>query len=106
MRQRSLQLRRAIDAMDFLVSGHLHERFKTCGRPNCRCATDPEARHGPYFQWTHRDDGRYHHHVVTPAQAQLLIRAIANHREVQHLLAQWGRETAAEILNPDGTERE
>ncbi|MHB9105898.1 MAG: DUF6788 family protein [Armatimonadota bacterium] len=31
------------------MRGTLQPRYVRCGRKNCRCATDPEARHGPYW---------------------------------------------------------
>ncbi|MFH1177811.1 MAG: DUF6788 family protein, partial [Acidobacteriota bacterium] len=67
---------------------------------NCRCATDPQERHGPYHEWTRSKDGKLQHRVVTPDQAHFLQRAIANYREIHSLLAQWEEETASEILSP------
>lgn len=32
--------------------GSLGERWVKCGKPNCACATDDQARHGPYFSLT------------------------------------------------------
>lgn len=99
VRQRTKELRGAIDGMDYLASGTLHTRTKVCGRKNCRCADDPAARHGPYHEWTRRQQGRLVHSVITTEQAQLIARALANYREVKTLLALWERETAAEILS-------
>jgi hypothetical protein len=101
IRARSDGLRRLIDRMDFVASGTLHVRTKVCGRKNCKCATDPAQRHGPYHEWTRSKDGKLHHRVVTPEQAELLQRAIANYREIHNLLARWEEETASEILNPE-----
>jgi hypothetical protein len=101
IRQRTKELRRAISAMDFVASGTLHTRTKVCGRKNCRCAVDPDARHGPYYEWSRRQEGRLVHSVVTPEQARLFTHAIGNHREIQRLLTLWERETAEEILNPN-----
>lgn len=100
VRERTQVLRRAISALDFVASGTVHKRTKVCGRPNCRCAVDPAARHGPYYEWTRRQDGRLLHSVVTPDQAEVFTRAIQNYREIQQLLARWERETAQEVLNP------
>ena len=98
IRSRTLAIRRAIDAMDFLSSGTLLSRTKVCGRPNCRCATDPELRHGPYFEWSRRQGGCLVHKKLTEGQAALAARAIANLREVQRLLAQWETATFEEIM--------
>lgn len=94
------ELRQAINDMDFVASGTLHTRTKVCGRKNCRCAVDHEARHGPYHEWSRRHKGRLKHSIVTPEQAGLLSIAIKNFREIHKLLAQWEHHTANEILNP------
>lgn len=101
MRARSRALRQAIEALDYLASGTLLTRTKVCGRPTCRCAVDPAARHGPYYEWTRRSEGRLVHYVVSEDQAQLIQLAIDNYREVQRLLSAWERETAAEILQEE-----
>jgi len=101
IRQTTKELRRKIDRMDFVASGTLHSRTKVCGRSNCKCATDPEARHGPYHEWSRRSEGKLRHSVVSPGQAELLRRAIANYREILALLGLWEEETAAEILSPE-----
>ena len=98
LRSRTHALRRAIAALDLLASGTVHVRTKVCGRHNCRCADDVNARHGPYHEWSRRVNGRLLHSVVTPKQAKLLTAAIDNHRKLQQLLDRWQRETAAEIL--------
>jgi hypothetical protein len=62
----------------------------------------PEARHGPYHEWTRREGGRLVHSSVSREQARQLQRAIRNHREIlalERLLKRWERETAAIILN-------
>jgi hypothetical protein len=86
--------------MDFVASGTLHVRTKTCGKKNCQCATDPSKRHGPYHEWSWRKNGKLHHKTVTPEQARLLKLAISNHREILTLLHRWEDETTKEILTP------
>jgi hypothetical protein len=39
------------------------------------------------------------HRVITAQQAEIIARAIANHRELQQLLARWAEETASEVLD-------
>lgn len=105
LRQRTREIRRAIEAMTLVCSGTLSTRTKVCGQPSCRCATDPDARHGPYHEWTRRADGRYRHSVVSPPQAELLERGIANYREIQRLLRLWEAETADVILEAEELKR-
>lgn len=101
IRARSQRLRRLIGQMDYVASGTLHVRTKVCGKKNCRCATDPEQRHGPYHEWSRSKNGKLEHRVVTAAQARLLQKAITNYRKILSLLAHWEDETATEILVPE-----
>lgn len=87
--------------MDYVASGTIHVRTKVCGKKNCKCATDPEQRHGPYHEWSRSKGGTLEHRVVTAEQARLLQKAISNYREIQSLLARWEEETASEILAPE-----
>ena len=105
LRRRTAELRRAINAMDYACSGTLHSRTRPCGKPNCRCATGRDAWHGPYHDWSRRKDGRLVHQVVTPEQAALIERGIANRREIDRLLAKWEDETAAEVLSRNDASR-
>jgi len=98
IRRQTLEIRRAINAMGYVSPGTLHTRTKVCGRKGCRCATDPEARHGPYSEWSRRIGGRLVHSVLSEEQAELVAEAIANYREIQRLLTLWEARTAHEIL--------
>jgi len=92
------RIRQTITEMDLVCTGTLLKRWKLCGRPNCRCAQDPTARHGPYYEWSHRRDGRLRHNLLNPQQAQQMTRAIHNQRKILALLARWSLETARTIM--------
>lgn len=91
-------LRRALDGVDFLSPGTLVKRTKICGKSSCRCAHDPTARHGPYYEWGRMERGRLVHTMVSPQQAAQLARSIRARRQVQRLLRRWERESAKAIL--------
>jgi hypothetical protein len=97
-RRRIEEIRNQIDSFDLICSGSLIERTKTCGKSNCRCATDPGARHGPYHEWSWREGGRLVHKIVTPHQAERLRQAIDHYRKIQALLTLWERESRRIIL--------
>ena len=95
-RRRIEALRAELAEIDYVCSGTLLERMKTCGKPGCRCAQDPAARHGPYYEWGHMKAGKLVHRLVSPEQAGLLRRAIVNYRRLKKLLRSW--EAATERL--------
>lgn len=92
-RERIARIRRDLSELDYLCSGTLLERWKTCGKPGCRCARDPDARHGPYYEWGHMQGGKLVHRTLTAEQAALLRGAITNHRKAKKLLRAWETET-------------
>jgi hypothetical protein len=101
IRGRTKRIRKAIDSMDLVSSGTLLSRTKVCGKPTCRCATDPSARHGPYYEWNRLIDGRMVHSVLSHEQAELVARAIENQRQIKRLLMRWEAEMINFILDLD-----
>jgi len=90
---RIAQIRTRIRTIERLCSGTLLRRTKVCGKSECRCAEDPTARHGPYYEWGRMKGGRLVHRMVSPAQAARLREAIANYRRLRRLLRAWENET-------------
>jgi hypothetical protein len=96
VRERIAHIRATLNAMDHLCSGTLLRRMKVCGKPSCRCAEDPGARHGPYYEWGHMKGGKLVHRMVSAEQAKILRLAIANYRNAKKLMKAW--EAATERL--------
>ena len=92
-RERIAHIRDVLSTMEYLCSGTLLKRFKLCGKPGCRCAQDPDARHGPYYEWGHMKGGKLVHKTVSPEQAATLRLAIANYRKARKLLRDWENQT-------------
>jgi hypothetical protein len=92
-RNRIASILAALSGIDYLCSGTLSKRMMKCGKPNCRCAKDPDARHGPYFEWGHMVGGKLVHRMVPPEQAAKLQVAIENYRKVKKLMLAWEKET-------------
>ena len=92
-RERIGRIRATIAGIDYLCSGTLLEHLTRCGKPGCRCASDPAARHGPYYDWGHMHAGRLVHRRLSAEQAALLRPAIANYRKLKKLLRAWEVET-------------
>lgn len=92
-RERIDSIRASLGGFELICSGTLSERMKTCGKPGCRCATDPAARHGPYYQWIRMRAGKPTQRYVSEQQAQILRQAIDNYRAVKKLLRDWELNT-------------
>ncbi len=104
-RERIAEIRQDLARIDLLCSGTLLKRMKTCGSPTCRCAEDPAARHGPYYEWGHMRGGRLVHRLVSPEQAKVLDQAISNYRKLKKLLRSWEAESERLIDAQAGRQR-
>jgi len=67
--------------------------MKICGNPRCHCASDPAARHGPYYEWSYLKGGKLRHRTLTPEQADIMRLAIANQRKAKKLMRAWEAQT-------------
>ena len=92
-REKIAEIQRTLSAMEYLSSGTLLKRMKLCGNPRCHCASDPAARHGPYFEWSYLKAGKLHHRTLTPEQAEIMRLAIANQRKAKKLMRVWEAQT-------------
>jgi hypothetical protein len=93
LREKIVEIHKALSTVQYLASGTLLKRTKVCGSPLCRCASDPAARHGPYYDWTYRKGGKLRHQALSADQADLMGQAIANYRKVKRLLRAWEVQT-------------
>ncbi len=86
-----------ICAMDHVASGTLLKRMKVCGKPGCRCAKSPQARHGPYYEWGRMKGEKLVHQTIALDQVYFLKKAMANYRKIRRLLRTWETETVREM---------
>jgi hypothetical protein len=87
------RIRSSLAEFELICSGTLSQRMMKCGKPTCRCASNPSARHGPYYEWGRMRGGKATHRYVNEQQAQILRQAIDNYRVVKQLLREWEENT-------------
>lgn len=96
--ERLQRIRRQIMDLEHVCSGTLIYQTKVCGKPNCVCASDPAARHGPYYQWRRWENDRRIFKSLPESAAPGIARAIRNHRRLRRLMRLWERESARVLL--------
>src|SRR6266487_3329398 len=99
------RLKAQIASVGFVCPGSVVRRYMPCGKPGCRCQANPPQLHGPYWQYSHKVDGKTITRRLTPDQARQYQQWIANRRRIDQLLAQMKQVSAqaAEILLRDAT---
>jgi len=81
-------LKKELLSIGFLCVGSVSSVYRPCGKQNCRCQTDPEFRHGPYFQWTRKIKGKTVSRFLNDENAQECLDWIANQRKLQDIIKQ------------------
>ena len=56
--------------------GSVSERFVKCSKAGCPCASDPKARHGPYYSLTRAVRGKTQSRFLNAAQAAVARRQV------------------------------
>ena len=80
------RLIKQLNELGHVCNGSIKEMYRTCGKPGCRCAEDPEARHGPYFIWTGHHKGKPICRSLSKQQAADFRRCNRNYRKMKKLI--------------------
>ena len=89
--QRFLELRRALEQIEYFCKGTVLKRMMKCGKAQCACASDATKRHGPYFELTYKADGKTVNVKLSPQTASLYQAATKQHRKLKAALARMER---------------
>jgi hypothetical protein len=106
-------LKSRVRDIGFVCTGSLYTRWMVCGKPNCRCRSNPEQRHGPYYQLTWKEGGITIARRLSAEHAKLYQEWIANRQRLDALLSQMhriSRKAARQLLrassDPSSTSEE
>lgn len=69
-----------------MLNGSISSSYAKCGSKECRCYSDKEFRHGPYYRWTGIIDGKRTTKALTKDQYQECKRRIKNYKEFKRRL--------------------
>ena len=86
--RRYRDLAKKLANIGYITSGSVALRYNRCGKPNCACKDDPAKRHGPYWLWTAKVDGKTVNRKLSEHEAHLYQKWIANDRQIHALLTQ------------------
>ena len=86
LEQRRSQIIFEIAQLGDFRPGSVHVQFRRCGKPNCACARDLNARHGPLMRLSRKIDGTTVQDTLSdPAQVRKAQREVDGFRRFQAL---------------------
>jgi hypothetical protein len=80
------ELKRGLDQLEYFCKGTVLKRMMKCGKASCACASDPDKRHGPYFELTYKINGKTVNVKLSPEAAPLYKAASLQYRKLKTLL--------------------
>ena len=84
--QRFRELKREFQQLEYFCKGTLLKRMMKCGKAQCACRHDPAKRHGPYFEWTYKAQGKTVNVKLTPEATSMYQAASQQYRKLKSLL--------------------
>jgi hypothetical protein len=84
--QRFHELKRGLDSLEYFCKGTVLKRMMKCGKTACACHSDPDKRHGPYFELTYKANGKTVNVKLAPEAAPLYKAASLQYRRLKLLL--------------------
>ena len=85
--QRFEELKAALTQIEYFSKGTVLARMVKCGRPKCLCGVNPKKRHGPYFEWTYKENGKTVNVRLTAEAAPIFQGAAKQYRALKSTLA-------------------
>lgn len=85
------ELQRELLQLDYFLKGTVSKRMMKCGQTRCACHRDPSKRHGPYFEWTYKVNGKTVNVKLSPEAAPLYRAATQRYRKLKTILARLER---------------
>ena len=86
LQRRYDDLKARVGALGFIAPGTVLQIYTTCASEGCRCRRDPPQKHGPYYQYTRKLDGKTITRRLHPAQVKLYRKWIGNRRKLDELI--------------------
>ena len=69
-----------------ISAGSVTRRYTHCATPGCKCNGDPPQPHGPYYQWTAKQNGKTVTRRLNADEAKLYQEWIDNDRQMRRLI--------------------
>ena len=88
---RYAQLRQQLQELAYFCKGTVLERRMKCGQPSCACHRHPSQRHGPYWEWTYKAQGKTVNIKLSSEAGPLYQAATRQYRKLKSLLTRLER---------------
>lgn len=86
LEQQLNDLKKQITSLGRAIPGSIQTAYLRCGKKNCRCQQDEKLRHGPYFLWYRRVNGKTATQSIAEENVHLFRTWIDNREKLEALV--------------------
>lgn len=86
LEQQLNDLKKQIAALGMAIPGSIQTAYLRCGKKNCRCHQDEKLRHGPYFLWYRRINGKTATQSIAEEDVHVFRTWIENREKLEALV--------------------
>ena len=92
------ELKRELLNIGYICKGSIVSSYRKCGKPYCKCAKNENAKHGPYWLWTRKENGKTVTKHLSKKQINLCKEFIQNSKKLEKIIKEM-REISIKALN-------
>ena len=85
MENKLAELKKQIDDLGISIPGSIQTVYLRCGKKNCRCHQAEDQRHGPYYLWYRRVNGKTATQSIAEEDVQSYRMWIGNREKLEAL---------------------
>ena len=91
---RYASLQHQLAQIGYVCNGTVMQLYRKCGKPGCGCREDPQKRHGPYYIWTRKENGKTVTRSLSKNHAARCAEYILNSRKMENILEEMKKVSA------------
>ena len=80
------RLKERITRLGLIIPGTIRETYLLCGKQGCACASSDAARHGPYYLWNRKVNGKLTSKSISKGELPLYEQWLDNRRLLEALV--------------------
>ena len=80
------KLKKRITQLGLVIPGTIRETYLLCGKAGCACADSDAARHGPYYLWNRKVNGKLTSKSISKDKLPLYEGWLENRRLLEELV--------------------
>src|SRR6266567_6905125 len=96
---RFLDLKLELQKLQFFCKGTVLARMMKCGQATCPCHKDASKRHGPYWEWTFKSEGKTVNVRLSPAAGPIYQAAAQQHKQLKAILSRLEKLSHTALAN-------